>query len=105
MEEWMTPDITKMITGFILATLVGFVVIGGVKSIARWCMALVPLMAVLYVVGCLYILCVNHNYLGEAFSLIFQEAFSLKAVGGGTAGTVLMVAARYGIDRGRFSKE
>ncbi len=105
MEEWMTPDITKMITGFILAALVGFVVIGGVKSIARWCMALVPMMAVLYVLGCLYILCVNHNYLGEAFSLIFQEAFSLKAVGGGTAGTVLMVAARYGIARGLFSNE
>ena len=105
MEEWMTPDTTKMATGFILATLVGFVVIGGVKSIARWCMALVPLMAVLYVVGCLYILCVNHNYLSEAISLIFQEAFSLKAVGGGTAGTVLMVAARYGIARGLFSNE
>ena len=105
MEKWVSPDITKMITGFLLATLVGFVVIGGVKSIARWCMTLVPLMALLYVLGCLYILCVNHIYLGEAVSLIFNEAFSLKAAGGGTAGTVVMLAARYGIARGLFSNE
>ena len=105
MQDWMPIDRTKMVTGFVLAALVGFVVIGGVKSIARWCTALVPMMALLYVLGCIYILCVNYSYLGEAVSLIFQEAFSLKAVGGGTAGTVLMVAARYGIARGLFSNE
>ncbi len=105
MADWMEPERTKMFTGFLLAAVVGFVVIGGVKSIARWCTALVPMMALLYVLGCIYILCVNHSYLGEAMSLIFNEAFSLKAVGGGTAGTVLMVAARYGIARGLFSNE
>ena len=105
MQDWMPIDRTKMVTGFVLAALVGFVVIGGVKSIARWCTALVPMMALLYVLGCIYILCVNYSYLGEAVSLILQEAFSLKAVGGGTAGTVLMVAARYGIARGLFSNE
>jgi len=94
-----------MVTGFVLAALVGFVVIGGVKSIARWCTALVPMMALLYVLGCIYILFVNHAYLGEALSLIFSEAFSLKAAGGGTAGTVVMMAARYGIARGLFSNE
>ena len=105
LDGWMAPERTKMVVGFVLAALVGFVVIGGVKSIARWCTALVPMMALLYVVGCIYIICVNHSYLGEAVALIFREAFSLKAVGGGTAGTVLMVAARYGIARGLFSNE
>ena len=105
LDGWMAPERTKMVVGFMLAALVGFVVIGGVKSIARWCTALVPMMALLYVVGCIYIICVNHSYLGEAVALIFREAFSLKAVGGGTAGTVLMVAARYGIARGLFSNE
>ena len=105
MQDWMDPERTKMMTGFVLAALVGFVVIGGVKSIARWCTTLVPMMAVLYVLGCIYILCVNHAYLMDALSLIFREAFSLKAVGGGTAGTILMVAARYGIARGLFSNE
>lgn len=105
MADWMEPEHTKMVVGFVLAAVVGFVVIGGVKSIARWCTALVPLMALLYVLGCIYILCVNHSYLGEAMSLIFSEAFSLKAMGGGTAGTVIMMAARYGIARGLFSNE
>ena len=103
--DWMEPEHTKMVTGFVLAAVVGFVVIGGVKSIARWCTALVPFMALMYVLGCLYILCVNYQYIGEAVSLIFHEAFSIKAVGGGTAGTVLMMAARYGIARGLFSNE
>ena len=104
-EEFIEPEHTKMIVGFTLAALIGFVIIGGVKSISKWCTALVPMMALLYVLGCMYILCVNHNYLGEAVSLICNEAFSLKAIGGGTAGTVLMMAARYGIARGLFSNE
>lgn len=104
-ENFIAPEHTKMITGFVLATVVGFAIIGGVKSIAKWCTALVPFMALFYVLGCIYILCINHEYLGSAISLIFNEAFSLKAVGGGTAGTVLMAAARYGIARGLFSNE
>ena len=104
-EGFANPEHTKMAVGFILAALIGFVIIGGVKSISKWCTALVPLMAILYVLGCIYILCVNHNYISEAVSLICSEAFSLKAIGGGTAGTVLMVAARYGIARGLFSNE
>lgn len=95
----------RMITGFILSAIVGFVIIGGVKSIARWCTALVPIMAALYVLGCCYILCMNHNYLLEALNLIVSEAFSFNAVAGGTTGTVIMIAARYGIARGLFSNE
>lgn len=100
-----TADHVHMTTGFVLAALVGFVIIGGVKSISRWCTALVPLMAMLYVLGCLYILCMNAAYIGEALKLIVTSAFSTKAVAGGTTGTVIMVAARYGIARGLFSNE
>lgn len=99
------PENVKLTTGFFLAAMVGFVIIGGVKSISKWCMSLVPLMALFYVVGCLYILFVNRTFLGEALNLIFTEAFSLEAVGGGTAGTVMMLAARFGIARGLFSNE
>ena len=103
--DFIEPERTKLIVGFTLAALVGFVVIGGVKSIANWCTALVPLMAFLYVIGCIYILCLNHSYIIEALQLIVKEAFSTKAMAGGTAGTVLMMAARYGIARGLFSNE
>lgn len=99
------PLIIKLATGLIIAAIVGFVIIGGVKSIATWCMRLVPFMAILYVMGCIYILCVNSQYIGQAISLICTEAFSARAIGGGTAGTVIMMAARYGIARGLFSNE
>ncbi len=104
-SDIMDPSLTKMVVGFLLAATVGCAIIGGVKSISKICTALVPLMAALYVVGCLYILFLNRAYLGETVSLIFHEAFSLKAMGGGTAGTVIMCAARYGIARGLFSNE
>ena len=94
-----------LITGFIMAALVGFVIIGGVKSIATWCTKLVPFMAIFYVLGCITILVINHSYVGQAIELICKEAFSLKAMGGGATGTVLMMAARYGIARGLFSNE
>jgi AGCS family alanine or glycine:cation symporter len=95
----------KFIVGVVLALLVGVVIIGGVKSISKMCTAIVPFMALFYILGCVIILCINYQYVGKAISLICEEAFSFKAVGGGTAGTIIMVAARYGIARGLFSNE
>lgn len=62
-------------------------------------------MAVFYIIGCIMILVMNSQYLGETFSLIFESAFSSKAAGGGFAGATVMMAARYGIARGLFSNE
>lgn len=104
-SDFISPMRTKMLVGFILSVTVGCSIIGGVKSISRICTALVPLMAALYVIGCIYILCINHDYLGQTISLIINEAFSIKAMGGGATGTVIMCAARYGIARGLFSNE
>ncbi len=95
----------SILVGICLMTLVGVVIIGGVKSIGRICSALVPFMAILYVMGCLYILCINHQYLWQAICWICRDAFSLKAGVGGAAGAAIMVGARYGIARGLFSNE
>lgn len=105
MEPILSPHYTRLICGFVTAALVGAVIIGGVKNIARWCTALVPFMALFYVMGCIYILVVNHAYIPMALRLIVESAFSAEAVGGGAVGTVMMVAARYGIARGLFSNE
>jgi len=102
---YMDAGTTKMVAGFVMAALVGFVIIGGVKSISTWCSALVPFMALLYVAGCLYILGINWAHIGEAVRLIAGSAFTPQAAGGGTAGTAVMTAARYGIARGLFSNE
>ena len=100
-----TYDISPYVTGGVVCLLAGAVILGGVKSIARVCAALVPFMALFYVVGCIYILFCNAQYVWPAIKLIFQSAFSPAALGGGFAGTTIMTAARYGIARGLFSNE
>lgn len=105
LDGWVDGRYAQVGTGLFVAVFIGLVVIGGVRSIARICTALVPLMAVFYVLGCLYILCMNWAYIGDAVRLICGEAFSLRATLGGTAGTALMMGARYGIARGLFSNE
>ena len=97
--------ISPYISGAFICLLTGAVVLGGVKSIARVCSMLVPFMAALYVVGCLYILVVNAAYLWPALCLIVRAAFSPEAAGGGFIGSTVMMAARFGIARGLFSNE
>ena len=97
--------ISPYLTGAFVCLLTGAVVLGGVKSIARVCSMLVPFMAALYVIGCLYILYINAEYLWPALKLICQAAFSPEAAGGGFVGSTVMMAARFGIARGLFSNE
>ena len=97
--------ISPYISGTFVCVITAAVVLGGVKSIARVCSMLVPFMAALYVLGCLYILAVNAAYLWPALCLIVKAAFSPEAAGGGFIGSTVMMAARFGIARGLFSNE
>ncbi len=92
-------------SGIVMAALVGIVILGGVKSITKTCEALVPLMAVLYVIGCLIIIIMNRAFVGDAVALICTSAFTPHAAGGGFIGASVMMAARYGVARGLFSNE
>ena len=98
-------DVSPYITGAVITLLVGAVIFGGVKSIARVCSLLVPFMSLFYVASCIYIIGVNAEYVWPAIRLIVKAAFSPEAAGGGFAGTTVMMAARYGIARGLFSNE
>jgi AGCS family alanine or glycine:cation symporter len=100
-----TYGISPYITGTVVCVLTGIVLLGGVKSIAKVCEMLVPFMAILYILGCIYILFVNGHFVWPAIELIFQSAFNPRAAGGGFAGTTVMMAARFGIARGLFSNE
>lgn len=100
-----TWGIPGYITGLVVAILVMLVIIFGVKGIARVCAALVPFMAIFYIAGCGWLLWLNHEYLGEAVSLILRSAFSPQAAGGGFLGATVIMATRYGIARGLFSNE
>lgn len=97
--------ISTQITGLVVSVLVALVIIFGVKAIARVCEALVPFMAIFYVVGCVAILIINWEFLGPALNLIIDSAFSPQAAGGGFLGGTVMMAARFGIARGLFSNE
>jgi len=100
-----TYGISQWITGAVVCALAGAVILGGVKSIARICSMLVPFMTVFYVLGCIYILCVNSAFVWPALKLIVESAFTPHAAGGGFVGAGIMATARYGIARGLFSNE
>ena len=88
------------ISGFILAIIVGIVIIGGIKRIASVTEKIVPFMALIYVLACLFIIFSNFNYIDNAFSLIFEGAFSLQAGFGGLLGVLIV-----GFQRAAFSNE
>ena len=87
--------------GVVLAILVGVIIIGGIKRIASVTEKVVPFMAVLYLLACLYILGANFSLIDDAFALIFREAFNPTAIGvGGFIGVLLV-----GFKRAAFSNE
>ena len=89
------------VIGIILAMVVGVIIIGGIKRIASVTEKIVPFMALLYIVACLYILLVNFSFLDDAIALIVKEAFNPTAIGVGGIIGVLMVGFR----RAAFSNE
>ena len=97
--------VSPYISGLVICLLTAAVVLGGVKSIARVCGMFVPFMALVYVLGCIYIIGVNAQYVWPAVKLIVEAAFTPEAAGGGFIGSTVMTAARFGIARGLFSNE
>jgi len=93
------------LSGIILAVIVGLVILGGLRAIAKVCTYLVPFMSVVYLSGCFVLLIINYAVLWDSVCLIVRSAFSAKAAFGGVAGYGVMLAARYGIARGLFSNE
>ena len=88
-----------------MALLTAAVILGGVKSISKVCGFLVPIMALLYVLGCVLILIKNFSLLPQAFTDIWNGAFSGQAAIGGFVGATLKQVAQAGIARGLFSNE
>jgi|TARA_Y200000002_G_scaffold106277_1_gene86749 AGCS family alanine or glycine:cation symporter len=87
--------------GIVLAALVGIIIIGGIKRIASVTEKVVPFMALLYILACIYILTINFSFIDDAIALIIREAFNPTAVGVGGIIGVLMV----GFQRAAFSNE
>jgi AGCS family alanine or glycine:cation symporter len=98
-------NVPAALVAVVLAILVGLVIIGGIQSITRVSERLVPFMAIFYVIGCIIILIMNHDVLGQAIVAIVSAAFQPKAIGGGFVGSTIVAACRYGFARGLFSNE
>ncbi|MFH1222971.1 MAG: sodium:alanine symporter family protein [Pseudomonadota bacterium] len=100
-----TFNISPWITGAIMTVFTAVVILGGIKSIAKVCEYLVPLMAIFYVVGCVVLLIYKYEAIPETIKLILSSAFTGQAALGGFLGAGMKEAVRYGIARGLFSNE
>lgn len=97
--------VPAVLTGVIVAGLVGFVIFGGIRRIAEVAGKLVPAMIVLYLGTALVVIGLNITAVPEAIGLIFTHAFTPAAATGGFAGAAVAAAVRFGVSRGVFSNE
>ena len=97
--------INKMLTGGILAILLGAVIIGGIKRIAKITEKLVPFMAVVYILGAFSVILFNYENIIPSFISIFAEVFSGSAAVGGFLGASISFAISRGVNRGLYSNE
>jgi AGCS family alanine or glycine:cation symporter len=93
------------LSGLVITTLVGAIILGGIKRIGSVSERLVPTMIFFYFGGALVVILANIAHLPEAIAVIFKSAFSVKAVGGGLVGATIKNAISLGIRRGLLSNE
>jgi len=100
-----TFGINKMLTGGVLAILLGMVIIGGITRIAKVTSTIVPVMALLYVIGALGVILYNYENILPSFAAVFSDAFNGSAAAGGFLGATFAYAFNRGVNRGLFSNE
>ena len=95
-------------TGLVVSVLIILVILGGIKSISKITLYMVPCMALFYIIGAVAVIGVNFHRLPQGIYEILLMAFSKEAVAGGVGGTIMasmQEAVRYGVSRGVFSNE
>lgn len=94
-----------MITGGVLAVLLGLVILGGIHRIAAVTSKIVPLMAGIYLIGAFGVIFYNIENIGPAFASVIGDVFSGSAATGGFLGATIAYAFNRGVNRGLFSNE
>ena len=89
----------------IISVFVGLVTLGGLKSISNFSSKLIPIMAVFYIVGCLFVIALNIQSVPAAIVTIIESAFNFDACVGAASGMGILMALRFGVARGIFSNE
>lgn len=98
-------EIPVVITAIVVTVLVALVTLGGIQRISKVSEKVVPIMAVLYILGVILVLIFNFNKIPSAIVLIIESAFNPKAALGGAVGITISIAMQRGIGRGVFSNE
>ncbi|MBQ2999010.1 MAG: sodium:alanine symporter family protein [Clostridia bacterium] len=98
-------NLVMIIVGAVVAAIAGFVLLGGIKRLASVTEKIVPIMALLYIVGGLFVLALNITSVPTAFGMIFKYAFAPQALIGGAFGAAISKAITQGAKRGLFSNE
>lgn len=111
-QAWNVAEITRnyfgvpgIVSGVILAILVGLVIIGGIKRIGRVAGTLVPFMVAMYLIAGTYVLFVNADQIPAMFGMIFRHAFSPSEAAGAFMGGTVGFAILVGLKRALFSNE
>jgi len=100
-----TFGINKVVTGAVLSLLLGFVIIGGIKRIAKVTSRLVPIMALIYFAGSITVICYNYQNIIPSIVSVFRDVFTGTAAAGGFLGAGFSFAFNRGVNRGLFSNE
>lgn len=98
-------DVPWQATGVVLMLLVGGVILGGIQRIANTAGAVVPIMALAYILMAVIVLSLRVTDIPDAFALIISSAFNGTAASGGFAGATVWAAIQFGVARGVFSNE
>lgn len=97
--------VSKSITGLLLTIFIAIIAYGGITRIANVTSKLVPVMALIYIIGALIVISANITQVPKVFSLIFSSALNTSSAVGGVAGYSVAAAMRFGIARGTYSCE
>lgn len=98
-------DLYKIIIGLVIMIIAGLIIIGGIKRIAIFAEKVVPFMVCFFIVASLIVIGVNYSQIGNAFTAIFEFAFSPNAAWGGAVGLTISQVITLGFKRGVFSNE
>ena len=98
-------EVPGWVIGLIITVIAGVIFIGGVSRLASVTEKIVPIMALIYLVGGVIVLCCRITVIPEAFGMIFKYAFVPQAIIGGSVGSAIKQAVSQGAKRGLFSNE
>lgn len=102
---WETFSIPHLYTGIVLSILLAFVIVGGIKRIAKVTQTLVPAMALIYFAGAILVIAFNYDNIWPSMVAVVKDVFTGSAASGGFLGASIAFAFNRGVNRGLFSNE